>query len=550
MNGSTQHKWRLDKLPWLGVCLSVGALLSIKLKQDAFYDTKNYHLYNAWALISGRYKHDIEPASKQSYFNPLLDLPYFLLSTGPLQHWPRTLAAVQGLWFGALCFMVLRIAFRLAEYQGRKPHWSDLIAIIIGVSGTMAVSQTGIASNEIPLAVFVLLSLYLLMPLFHGVSEKPLRAVFVAGLSCGLAAGLKSTAVVYVPALGLALLLAPVEIGRRLQWGVVFAASAGVAFLLSYGWWGWHLYQLSGNPFFPLFNQLFRSDLMPPVSMIDLRFMPRDGVQWAFHPFYWLKNQAHIVTEVPFADPRYALAMLSLLLIATFTIFRPWQKKDADKTTTHACIRFITVFVSLSYLFWLMLFSILRYAVAIEAMTGIVMLIAVQAVILFLRGHRIDMKSVGVSMGVLLLLIAATTRYPDWGRIRFGKQVFTVSTGEIKPGSLVLIGGVPSAYIIPFFPNAKQIDFIGLNGFVRISNGYRLWNTIQQRLMEQKNPIYVVLRSDDKNDLDLLHRLIPDLSDLNCQPILSNIDQGPASGSSDLRLCLAHRETYGSTEAP
>ena len=112
----------LDRLPWLGICLCIGALLSIKLGQDAFWDTKNYHLYNAWAFLNHRYARDIAPASMQSYFNPLLDVAYFLLSTGPLAHWLRMLAAVQGLWFGALCYMMLRITFRLAHYQHRKPH--------------------------------------------------------------------------------------------------------------------------------------------------------------------------------------------------------------------------------------------------------------------------------------------------------------------------------------------------------------------------------------------------------------------------------------------
>lgn len=534
-------KWRLDKLPGLIICLSLGALLAVMLRQDATWDMKNYHLYNAWALLNDRYGRDIVPASMQSYFNPLLDLPYFLLSTGPLEHWPRALASAQGLWFGALCFMVLRIAFRLAEYQHRKPHWPDMIAVVIGISGTMAVSQTGTTTNEIPLAVLVLLGFYLLMPLFHGDSEKPLRAAFIAGLSGGMAAGLKSTAIIYPPAMGLALLLMPTTPGQRMKFAAVFAAGSAVAFLVAYGWWGWHLYRLSGNPVFPMFNQIFRSELIPPMSTIDLRFMPRDWMQWAFYPFYWLRKHASVVTENPFADSRYALAMLSILSLAVSTIFRSrYRKKDTDNAATHPVILFIVAFVSLSYLFWLILFSILRYAIAIEAMTGIVMLIAVQAAIRLSRNHHKHSKAVCLSMGMLLLLIAATTHYPSWGRIRFGQQVFAITPGEVRSGSLVLLGGIPSAYIVPFFPDAKHIDFIGLNWFVRASNGHRLWNTIKQRIEEQKDPLYIVLRRDDHDDLDLLHNLAPDLSIVSCQPILSNFDQGPA-GSDDLRLCLGHR---------
>jgi len=549
MNDSPGSPSRLDKLPWLGICLCIGALLSIKLGQDAFWDTKNYHLYNAWALLNHRYAQDIAPASMQSYFNPLLDLPYFLLSTGLLAHWPRTLAATQGLWFGALCYIALRIAFRLAQYQNRKPRWVDLIAVAVGVSGTMAVSQTGLTANEVPLGFLVLLSLYQLMPLFESHPQKPWRAAFIAGLSGGLAAGLKPTAIIYLPALGLAVLLAPGKPGRRLTLGLTFAAGAILSFLLSYGWWGLHLYHLSGNPTFPLFNQIFRSDLIPPMSMTDVRFKPRNGMEWAFYPFYWLHKRAGLVTESPFADGRYALAMLGLLLIAICKALRSRREKGREEETMQPVVRLIIAFISLSYLCWLALFSILRYAVAIESLTGIVMLIAVQAASSFARDHRIRARHVNSGMGILLLVVAATTHYPHWGRTGFGKQVFAISTGELKPGSLVLLGGIPSAYIVPFLPHALQIDVIGLNWFVGASRGYPFWHAVQQRVSKHNGPLYVVLRDGDKGDLDLLHSLVPDLSTGVCQPIASNLEQAAHDGPGSLRLCLAYRNETGRNDS-
>ena len=62
-------------------------LLSIGLGQDDNWDLRNYHWYNAYALLNGRLDLDMAPGQWQSYFNPLIDVPYYLLSTtlpGPL----------------------------------------------------------------------------------------------------------------------------------------------------------------------------------------------------------------------------------------------------------------------------------------------------------------------------------------------------------------------------------------------------------------------------------------------------------------------------------
>jgi hypothetical protein len=528
---------RLNKWSWLALWLGIGAMLSLKLKQDGLWDTKNYHIYNVWAWLVGRHGRDIAAASLQSYFNPLPDLPYFVLATGPLDHWPRLLAALQGLWFGALGYLILRISFRLAQFQGRKPGSADVIATIIGVSGTMAVSQAGSTTNEIMLAWLVLLGFYLLMPLFQRETTARLyRSAALAGLFCGLAAGLKPTAIVYPPALCLALLCAPRSAEKRLALAAAFTILVIIGFLASYGWWGWHLYQLTGNPVFPMFNQLFHSDLIPPVGNTDHRFLPRDIAQWLFYPFFWLRNRADIVNEPAFSDPRYALAMLSLLLLPFATLLKGRRTRGVGVEPLHPVVWLVIVFTVVSYVLWLVLFSILRYAIPIEALTGILMLIAVQAILSHAPNKPAVTSRHKLVLLLLLVLAAATTHYPKWGRVPFGAQAFQVNPGNVPSNSLVLLGGIPSAYIAPFFANAQKLDFIGLNWFVQSSHGYRLWNNIQQRISAQQGPIYIVLRSDEEqSDIDLLQTFLPNHVPADCHLIQSNLDS--ENSASTLKLC-------------
>ena len=56
-------------------------LLALALGQDANWDLRNYHYYNAFAFLNDRYGQDILPSQTPYFYNPLLDVPFYLLAT-------------------------------------------------------------------------------------------------------------------------------------------------------------------------------------------------------------------------------------------------------------------------------------------------------------------------------------------------------------------------------------------------------------------------------------------------------------------------------------
>lgn len=489
----------------LPICLLLGAIGSVLMKQDASWDLQNYHLYNAWALLHGRLAVDLAPAGFQGYFNPLLDLPYYLLGTGPLAHWPRLVAASQGLWYGGMVFMLLRIATRLADLQGRTFGAGDLFAVLTGATGTMAVSQIGMSSNEMPLAMLVLSAVCLLLPLCaEDPIARPGRRVLLAGLLCGLAAGLKPTAIVYPPALMCALLAAC--FGRRGAWrlGLLFGAAALGGFLAAYGWWGWRLWSLTGNPVFPMFNQFFRSDWLPAASGTDPRFLPRSAGQWLFYPCYWVRENQWLVTETKFADPRYALAMVALVVLAALG----WFRRKRPEVGARA-VRMLAVFVALAYVAWLRLFSILRYAIPVEALTGLLLLLAVQGLLVAVRKSGSPKAWLAWCMAGLFLVSAGCSRYPSWWHVKYGDTVFEVRVPAVAPGSMVLLIGQPLAYIIPFIGDAQSSQFIGLTSFNQDAGDHRLNSLVRERLQTHQGDIYALFDGDAPAALKALQPWLP-----------------------------------------
>lgn len=524
----------------LAACLLLGALYAALRGPDASWDLRNYHLYAAWAALHGRLSLDLAPAGMQSFFNPLLDLPYFLLGTGPLQHLPRVLAGVQGLWYGALVFVLLKLALRLAAVAGRRFGPIDLWAVLIGATGTMAVSQAGLSSNELPLAVLILSALTLLLPLCGSLPvRRPWRRVLVAGLLCGVAAGLKPTAVVYLPAIGLALL---VSLGARaVAWRmtVMLAAAAVAGFLLAYGWWGWQLWKLTGNPVFPLFNQVFHSSWLPASSGTDRQFLPRNLGQWLAYPACWLTPHARMVTETTFADPRYLLEQLAILALAAMAC---WRRGEPDGASRSA--RLLSVFAAVGYVVWLVLFSILRYAIPLEALAGLLPMLALQACPGSRQPDGQPRRWPTWVMAGLFVLVAGGSRYPGWGHGHYAAQAFDLQAPPVPPGSLVLVIGQPQAYVIPFLNDAQQSRYIGITWFNQTARGYRLDALLRQRLLAHRGPLLALVRGDPGVALDQLRPWLPTARMTGCEPVRSHFarDDAKPEATTGLHLCRLERD--------
>lgn len=87
---------------WLIGLMVLFGFVSLREGLDVNWDLKNYHLYNAYAFMNDRLGHDIAPAQMQTYFNPILDLPFYYLVT--LIDSPRLIAFLMGSLHGIVAF--------------------------------------------------------------------------------------------------------------------------------------------------------------------------------------------------------------------------------------------------------------------------------------------------------------------------------------------------------------------------------------------------------------------------------------------------------------
>ena len=418
---------------WIAV-LAIGLPLlgALLMRTDGNWDLRNYHLYNAHAWLAGRTATDIAAAQLQTWHNPLLDLPFYLLVTSGMDlRWAS-------LWLAVPCMASLFFLLRLQSRLSPEPvsRTSQCVLAFLAITGAATYSTLGLSMNDAFVGAAMLCSLWLVIGRDAGRGEA--RAWLLAGVVAGAMAGLKLTAVVYCIGLAVTSVAAgaPAERIRRL--GAL--AIGGIAgFLLTYGYWGWRLFATYGNPFFPYYNNLFHSPDALPADWADVRFRPHSLGDALLAPVHLLQRSQRY-SEIFLSDPRLLLAILSLGLLA----WLHWKKLLAGRNE----FVLLLVFVLASFLPWILQYGIYRYATVLELLGCLALVLALQ---------RLP-RARHAAMLLAALLVTADTKRPNWGRIKATTPWYGVRSAPIPDDSLVLLGsGEPLAYLALGLPTSVPL---------------------------------------------------------------------------------------------
>jgi hypothetical protein len=474
---------------WPGALLLLwiaAGLRSIALGKDVNWDLKNYHWYNAWAVLNGRVGYDVAPAQLQTYHNPLGDLPFYGL-VHAIQN-PRTVAFIMALPVAVAAYFLLRTLLLLFPFDRDRANGVVWIvaAALIGLTGGGGIAAWGATFNEWPSIALVMAALWLAVrAAIEGEGRRPFACV-AGGFLVGCAMGLKLTFAVY--ALGfLASCMAYGTLAERLKRPLVAGIFIGLGFLATYGWWGWILWREFANPFFPYFNSIFQSPWWSPVDFFDRNFGPRNWRQAIFFPLYFAREPL-LVAEISFRDWRFAT--LFVLALMSWAISR-WRNLRENPNApppppapSDAAWRILALFALVSYLAWLKVFGIYRYLAALEVLSGALI---VGCVLYIAPRGRVRMVIVVVLTG---LLVGTTRMGGGWGRAEFGKTYFDLVAPELAPNALVIIGySYPLAYAAPFF--RADARFVSpANNFIMPGESHRLAKQADELIRGHRGPLY------------------------------------------------------------
>jgi hypothetical protein len=414
--------------------LLAGAVYTWFAGEDVNWDWLNYHEYNVWAVLTGRYGIDALPAGFQTYFNPTVYFPvYYLRHLLPMPYGLMIIGAVHGLNLLLIYFLVRALLLNAATASAIGA------SILIAAVGPMTLSEVGTSFSDILTALPVAGGCILIL----SADEKHNRRYVLAGLLIGGAVGLKLTNAVYALGAAAAVLAA----SRPLVATLCLGLGGAVGAVVTGGAWSVMLWREMGNPIFPLFNAVFQSPELVPMNIMDWQFLPKGYLDALAYPFYWLVGDNRS-SEYPFRDARFAVATVLLVfavgrsLIARVKIF------------TQRDVQFLLFFI-VSYAAWLGVFSIQRYAIVLELLCAplIVLLIArclvgqpepSAAGALSLR--------VNMAMAATAVLIALWSQPGDWFRRPWSNTFNPAIPQPLQQAADYLIVDKPIAYVAPLLP--------------------------------------------------------------------------------------------------
>lgn len=414
--------------------LLAGAIYTWFAGEDVNWDWQNYHEYNVWAVINGRYGLDALPAGFQTYFNPTVYFPvYYLRHLLPLPYGLMILGAVHGLNL-LLIYFLIRVLLREAATASALGA-----SILIAAVGPMTLSEVGTSFSDILTALPILAGCILIL----SADESRHGRYILAGLLIGAAVGLKLTNVVYALGAAAAVLVA----ARPLLATLCLGFGGAVGALATGGAWGLMLWREMGNPIFPLFNAVFQSPELVPMNIMDWQFLPRSFLDALAYPFHWLVGDNRS-SEYPFRDARFAVATVLIL----FGIGRSFIARAA--ILTRRDIQFL-VFFAVSYATWLTLFSIHRYAIVLELLCAPLIVLLIHRSIAATPGSAsLRSSSVRVSavMLAVALAIALWTQPGDWFRRPWSNPYNPGISKSLEQPAVYLLLDKPLAYVAPLLP--------------------------------------------------------------------------------------------------
>ncbi len=397
---------------WLMLFLITGGFISLLTKYELLWDFANYHYYNPWAFLNDRLMYDIIPAGVNTFLNPLVDIPLYLLIQN-FNDYPNFITFLQGMWSGAAAFafwLFVKNYFNISDIKGLS---LAILALAIGTTSWAFFMQIGTSTNEMKMVLLVMLAYTILVKQIKQETSGKYAAFFLSGFLLGLAAGLKLTAIIYCVSGGLTLIMCAKYFKPFHKLLGMFVLGGLIGFLLTNGFWMWRMWDTFGNPIYPFLNNIFKSEWFGEYSFRDVKYLPTTFAQALFYPFY-------IMLGIIRGEGKGMIIMdfRNLFMMIIFYCFVIYQiihfirfKKFKISTPANT---FLWVLWFASYTVWLLLFSIQRYATQIFMLEAIIF---VQTCI-FLYPKQGNFKFIiytSVSVWILYSLLF-TPHYSDhWG---------------------------------------------------------------------------------------------------------------------------------------
>lgn len=472
---STWTKFEFIFISILGI--TFGALMAIYSGQDINPDLVNYHFYSGYLSFNkDRLLTDVIPSNIQGYLNPYVYSLYYILHkiVSPI-FVSLIIGGIHGINF-VLIYLIARLC--LNHLPKQRARFSSFVCAIFGLLNPFFLAMLGASWSDNLTPILILAALAIIIHRRFSQSDDLRKnieprnnyyaALGIAGLFIGFSVGFKLTNIAFViglvPAWLVGFTIQNKLLYRKYVKEVIFTFSGiTIGFLIINGSWMWSLWSNFQNPLFPFYNGIFKSQKIIEIwTNVPAIAAAKNLADYIIYPFNWMMGIPP-ETEWNFRDPRFAVIYVLFFLVALSKVYNNFFKPNADfSSITKSQFKapyyiigrwkFLLVWASFSYLFWINQFGALRYLMPVTLLTGVIIFI-------LLNGLFFKEKVLLVFFVIIGAFCLAMIKQPPYGRLSWDQRWYPVTLPELIAKKPAIYFNRDLSFVVPFFP--KESKFFG-----------------------------------------------------------------------------------------
>lgn len=537
-------------------CTLLAVVTSCLIGKDVMSDTLDYHLYAGFSALHDRFSYDYFPAGAQSYFNPYIYVPFYLLALSGLP--ALAAASILAIVQSVILWLTYELTLEVAPPRSPRMRMTmGLCAVALALANPILLNQFGssyvdVITAEVAVAAWLLL--------VRSIRAPRVGLVCLAGALLGIASALKLTNSVHALSAGVLVLFLPVAWRSKARYAVWFGAAVAASFAIVCTPWSIRLEQHFGNPLFPLLNGVFRSPQLPTQSLMDYRFVPDSFLEALWRPFAIVTPLRLVDDEAAAPDLRYAVVLVAGCLLVSRWVWRRLRAKLPDDGPGGAdAARATRAFVALAcgflvdWTLWLAVSGNGRYFIAMACVAATLSVVMVFC--LFGSRLKVVVYAMSAILGVqaFQLSVGAEYRYHAAWQHRPWFDVSVPGKLAQQPNLYLSLGMQSDSFLVPFL--ARDSGFVNLGGDYELGadgpNGARVESLIH-RYSPNVRIIARDMRPDAEHDVGAPS---PSIIDAALEPFGLRLNQRDCSkivlrDGSPRTLIIVRRAAQASPSAP
>jgi hypothetical protein len=427
------------------------ASFAIFAGKDLNYDALNYHSYLPFSLFEGRMEQDFYPAGPQSYLNPVgYSFFYFLIKIFDSSIWVAIFLAISHSSIVYILYLISKnLVVDLIGERSIRAEILSVVSVVLGCCTLMLIQEIGSSFIDIYTASLNLFALYCIISMR---ARRDVWLVVMAGAAVGVSVAFKSTAVIYAFPLFAAFLVKVGPPAGNFRLILIFCVVALAAYAAIAGFWLYRVYEYTGNPIFPLFNNIFCSDFYYCQSFSQVRFQKESFSDYFLWPALMAMPVTWYYSELIAPDIRFLV-----LVVASFGLA---LKERSMTFKPGSSLGLVVVFYLLAFIPWILLLGNGRYAIELFVLVGPLLTL----VLYRLMNRRFFVYAILLIAGIQIAAVLVVGKY-RWAPVSFGGEWFDFSIPEelkASPHLYVSIDGQSASFVaLKVHPESAFINMSG-----------------------------------------------------------------------------------------